>query len=419
MTSEEEQLEQVRSVLLAPQAQRITDLQKQIEALDHRLSDPAQRAKDTGEVLQSALAISNEKEDWFGNSLKPMVVDKFQEASREDPEIMAEALFPILGPAVRKMIASLISRDKNRPKSGYRIEQLFLIDKMAGLPVCHVASEHSDTQDADMVSGMLSAIQSFVHDAFQTDEFDGLNTLEVGELSVWIEWGPKAVLAAVVRGKPPKKLREALQIKIEKIHHDYEAELAGYEGNTELFDALKPQLYLFLDSHDGSLKSRFKNLSAEAKRYCLIAVAGLVILVVLLVNGWIEDSRWREFMGKLQAEIGIVVSNQTEEDGVIHVYGLRDPLAVDPEAVLTTSDTSRDVVFHFEPYNALQPEFIQQRALLLLKPTSEVNVSLIEGTLYVSGQASRQWIENARPMAAAVAGVTAVAFNVREMEREQ
>lgn len=418
-STEEQQLEQVRSVLLAPQTAIIADLKKQIEVLEHRITDPELRAHDTSEILQSALSKSNEKEDWFAGTLKPMVVKNFQESSREDPEIMAEALFPILGPAVRKMIANLISPDKNRPKAGYRIEQLFLIDKNTGLPVCHVASDHAETQDADMVSGMLSAIQSFVHDAFQTDEFDGLNTLEVGELSVWIEWGPQAVLAAVVRGAPPKKLREALQIKIETIQQDYKKELTNYQGDTEAFNSLKPDLYLFLDKHDGSVKSQVKNLSAVAKRNSLIALAVLSILTIMLVRGWIEDARWGDFIADLQAQPGIVISGEAKLDDSYHVYGLRDPLAIDPEAVLEKSNTARDVTFHLEPYNALQPAFVQQRAIKMLKPGTGVNVSLIEGTLYVSGQANLEWITKAKPIANAIAGVSAISFNVRQMEDEQ
>ena len=61
-----------------------------------------------------------------------------------------------------------------------------------------------EVQDADMVSGMLTAIRDFVGDSFKVSEDEGLEALKVGELSVWIEQGPQAVLAAVMRGSAPR-----------------------------------------------------------------------------------------------------------------------------------------------------------------------------------------------------------------------
>jgi len=174
---EQQKLEQLRAVLLAPQAETIAELQQQLQALETRISDVKSRTLDSSEVLAKAVTTARKADDELGVALKPIVVDQFHETSRNDPELMAEALFPILGPAVRKMIFNIISPEKKTKKVGYQVEQLFVIDKATGLPMCHVASDEAQTQDADMVSGMLSAIQSFVQDAFETDEFDGLNTL--------------------------------------------------------------------------------------------------------------------------------------------------------------------------------------------------------------------------------------------------
>ena len=47
-----------------------------------------------------------------------------------------------------------------------------------------------------MVSGMLTAIRDFVQDAFKSQSAtESLDTLRVGELEVWVEQGPHAVLA--------------------------------------------------------------------------------------------------------------------------------------------------------------------------------------------------------------------------------
>jgi OOP family OmpA-OmpF porin len=69
-----------------------------------------------------------------------------------------------------------------------------------------------------MVSGMLTAIQDFVHDSFASPDGEALEDLRVGDLAVWVERGPQAVLAAVIRGNAPQDLRTVFQEALERIH---------------------------------------------------------------------------------------------------------------------------------------------------------------------------------------------------------
>ena len=69
-----------------------------------------------------------------------------------------------------------------------------------------------------MVSGMLTAIRDFAHDSFRVSEDEALETLQVGDVTVWIEQGPYAILAAVIRGTAPRELRTALQEALEYVH---------------------------------------------------------------------------------------------------------------------------------------------------------------------------------------------------------
>lgn len=410
-----EKLEQLRSVLLAPQEETIANLKQEIKALEARLATSENRSVVTNESLVGDIDNARKSGDELGTALKPIVINKFHEASRDDPDTMADALFPILGPAVRKMIVNMITPDKNAKRFGYQVEQLFLIDKNTGLPVCHVASDTAHTQDADMVSGMLSAIQSFVQDAFETDEFDGLNTLQLGELSVWIEWGPDAILAAVVRGAPPQRLRDALQIKIEQIHREFAAELRLYDGSNESFEPLKPDLYEFLDSHDGSFINRIKNFSAKAKRNLLMFVGVVAMMLIWILYSQIQDARWGQFLESLEQEPGIVFTHFREEGDVYKVFGLRDPLSQSPQSVLSASETSREVEFHFEPYHATSAEFIERRAHGKLRPPESVKVIVAGSTLYISGRANEDWIAKARVLSNGIAGAELVIFNVRQV----
>ena len=48
----------------------------------------------------------------------------------------------------------------------YRVEHVFLIHRHTGLLIANAASQDATSQDPQLVSSMLSAIQDFVRDSF-------------------------------------------------------------------------------------------------------------------------------------------------------------------------------------------------------------------------------------------------------------
>ena len=100
----------------------------------------------------------------------------------------------------------------------YRVEQVLLIDRDTGLLLQHVTSSAVKAQDADMVSGMLTAIRDFARDSFRVSEDEALDQFRVGDLSVWVEQGPHAILATVIRGNAPSELRQRMQEAVEHVH---------------------------------------------------------------------------------------------------------------------------------------------------------------------------------------------------------
>ena len=111
---------------------------------------------------------------------------------------------------------------------------MFLIHRKTGLLLQHVrAGPTARCADAQMVSAMLTAIRDFAQDSFRTAEQDSLDALEVGELSVWIEQGPEAVIAAVIRGNAPKDFRRTLQDAVERVHLQFGEALAAFSGDAQ------------------------------------------------------------------------------------------------------------------------------------------------------------------------------------------
>jgi len=405
-SNEQEELELVRKLLFASDRARINDGLDRLDKLEQKLSDPKVRAEDAAEVLVPAVRKRLAKDEGLGEALKPVVVSQFHQTARDEPDIMADALFPILGPAMRKMITAMLTPDKNAKKRSYRLEQLYLIDKETGLPVCHVASESASTQDADMVSGMLNAIQSFVHDAFSADEFDGLNTLQVGELSVWIEWGPSAVLAGVIRGVAPQKVREAMQELLEQVHQDYRTQLTDYSGDQTPFEPLRPELVKFLDTHDGSFRNKIRQLPSRIKHILASLAVALIAFIVWTAYGLYDTNRWDDYVDKVEQLPGVLVTQSERSFRSYELTGLLDPLAQHPDELLKDTSINPDYVkFQFKPYRSLDEGFTLQRLRTLLDPPSGVTLRFENNTLYLGGAVELEWLNSAKKMAQVVTGV--------------
>lgn len=124
----------------------------------------------------------------------------------------------------------------------YRVEQIFLIHRETGLVLQHVTAGGSAAPEPEMVSGMLTALQDFVSDSFSSNHGDQLETVQVGELAVWIEPGPQAVLAGVIRGEAPPDLRAMFREQLERIHLEFNGALTEFDGDMTPFAATSPLL---------------------------------------------------------------------------------------------------------------------------------------------------------------------------------
>jgi OOP family OmpA-OmpF porin len=124
----------------------------------------------------------------------------------------------------------------------YRVEQVFLIHRETGLLLAHSTADWAEIRDADLISGMLTAIQDFVHDSFSFDQGSQLESFRVGDLTVWIEQGPLAMLAGVTRGKAPPDVRDLFRETLENIHLQFYRALDNFNGDSSPFAATSPLL---------------------------------------------------------------------------------------------------------------------------------------------------------------------------------
>jgi hypothetical protein len=93
---------------------------------------------------------------------------------------------------------------------------------------------------------MLNAIQTFMGESFAHSE--KIDRLCVGDVQVWIQSGPQADLAAVVRGSAPPELEQVLRNAVDRIHCELAHELDIFPTTGTEIEAARPYLEACLQS---------------------------------------------------------------------------------------------------------------------------------------------------------------------------
>lgn len=428
----DDSLAELRSIIVGPERQDLQELQS-------HLLDPSVLTRDVSRVLPDAIAL-RAKDPQLTRALAPTIQEAVTASVRRDPRPLADALFPVMGPAIRKAIThTLASMMESLTRTleysvswralrwrwtalrtgksfaeivllntlQYRVEQVFLIHSETGLLLQHATLDAATAQDADQISAMLTAIRDFAHDAFRTADGDSVDTLRVGDLSVFVEQGPTAILAGVVRGTPPVTLREPFQEALESIHRQLGAELQDYQGDPAPFARARPILETCLVS-----QFREKRVEVAWRRW---AVAAAIVLAALAVWAFFtirERQRFNDYVERLRNEPGIVVLTTGRRDGKFSIAGFRDPLSTDPAVLLNGSRLSSDSVeTRWEPFDSVHPPFVTERARRLLRPPPGVTLAYRDGTLTAHGPAPARWVVESERLSPAMTGVRRFAYD--------
>jgi len=287
------------------------------------------------------------------------------------------------------------------------VEQVFLIHPENGLLLSHATAPDLPASDGDLISGMLTAIRDFVADSFARErEAGGLRRFSVGELTVMVEQGPRALLAAVVRGQAPDSLLLKLQDTLETIHLQFAEPLADFDGDASTLAGARPLLEECL----ATVVSTDRTRNGQNKAIWLPwAVATALAIVVFTWLGVKSERRWQRAVGALEAAPGIVLTRAERDGGRWRFAGLRDPLATDPAVLLagTGADTSR-IEGKWEPYLSLQPELVLARVRQRLTPPATVQLALTGETVRLAGSAPLAWIAATSRVTALPAGAVAL-----------
>lgn len=427
----------LRQLLVGPERQ-------QLDELADRVEEVAITPQTLADQLPEAIALRTGRDDQIGRALAPTVETALRESIRRNPRDIASAIFPVLGPAIRKAIAETMAglvRSINsavehslsvqgikwrieawrtgmryadvviRHALVYRVEQVFLIHAETGLLLTHVTAPDVTAPDADLISGMLTAIQDFVGDSFRPGEGGTLSAFTVGDHTVHVEAGPRALIAGVIRGQAPESVPLRLQRTLEEIHFEYATRLGDFEGDAAPFASAAP----LLEENLETVLSTDRKTERAPMLWLRWALPLAAIALVIFGLAAASSRRWQHALRLMEAEPGYVVVNGSRSWGSWHLRGLKDPLARDPRTVLTAAGlTPPTIAGDWKPYLSLDSAMVVARARqTLAAPTSAV-AELAGDTLRFAGSASIDWLGRLREPRP-IAGVAHVEFSaVRE-----
>ena len=482
--------EELRKLLVGPERFRVESLEKQLE-------ESGLSAEELAELLPTAIQIA-EKKPQLAKNLGPTITDAFGSLIEREPQRLVEAISPIMGPAIRRSIIQTIQGmmqsfqttiEQSFSLQGlkwrwesirtgrsfaevvmlntlvYRVEQVFLIHRETGLLLAHVSNTLAGVIEADMISGMLTAIQDFVRDSF-SGQRENLYTMDCEEHDVFIDYGSKAIVAAVVRGVAPPEVRTRLKECIEHIHVDFSRQLANFDGDNSGFCDAEGHLQVCLSHQVSGGQANQKKPNKIARWAWIVPAAALIGLMawggiawqkhhrvqqlhqtlklpetVQMVyhdgevqltgqahHNWIVgatekiayipfvknldtqqlenlDDAWLRFISIANEEPGVIVISHERIGDSYQISGLRDPLASTTESMAKQAQLARQRIDdQWILHQSLDPTICNRRAQQVLAPPKGVQLTTEDTTLALSGSASPEWIESALAKAAALPG---------------
>ena len=377
------------------------------------------------DMLPDAVRLREQRDDELGRALEPSIESGLRVSVERDPQPIADILFPVMGPAIRRAVRQAVASSMdnlNRSvnyglswrgvkwrmeawRSGvsfgevvlrhtlrYRVEQVLLVHRQTGLPLWHtVAPEVAGDDNADLVSSMLTALRQFVGDSFHVDEDEALDAFQAGDLTVWAEAGPDALLAAVVRGRPPAKLRERMADALATIHVKLATAFDVFEGDAKAFETADEILQPLLDAEYAE-----EDTTGSAKLWILVAL----LIGGLAYVGWrVWESRQLEgaYLDALEAEPGVTVLRTEHDGGTLVVLGTTDPLGREPLVLLPDGLDPTDVDLRFVTAFSDDPQLVARRATAAFVLPEGVTLRAEPGgRLIAEGDADTLWAADAR-----------------------
>ena len=240
---EKDKLKLLNDLLLTEEHEFADSISKKVEELRTIVLQKNELSEKVDPIIDDRL---DEFVQEIPSTLGPTITEALKEEIKNSQDAVVEALFPIIGKMIKKYIAhemKLLSENiSNKTKkaisvknwfrktkakaqgissgdlaiSDYakpRLVQMFVIEKNSGILIADYSPLSKDTIDKEMVAGMLTAIKSFVEDAFEGGD-QNLEMIEYELFTIHIQNFYSYYIAAVISGAYSMMFKEVLEDQI-------------------------------------------------------------------------------------------------------------------------------------------------------------------------------------------------------------
>jgi outer membrane protein OmpA-like peptidoglycan-associated protein len=367
------------------------------------------------EVISEAIQERNQQDKTISTVLSASIRDVLQRSIKEKPQQIADTLFPIIGPAIRKSVAAALAemvQSLNHLlenslsirsfiwryqawRSGskyaefvllktlkYRVEQVFFICRESGLLIQSVHAGDLKYEDPDLVSSMLSAINDFVKDSFSNQELS-IDKLQFGDQSLHILIGPHAILAASAKGSVGDTVHTQLQDTLEKLHQNYATKLQSFDGDKNKWRLIIPDLEACLLS-----KTISKDKSKKPWLAILVILITVFYFVFLRYQAFQYDKEAAHIIQSIKQVNGYVITDWKLNQNVLSIDAFRFA-DTSPLASFVTKFEHEKSKLKLQIHEQNLKPLSQAQQLLFVKDLlgaiTTVEVRWLNGQLYMTG----------------------------------
>jgi OOP family OmpA-OmpF porin len=458
----ESEIGQLRTLLLEREISQL----KHLTAL---VGEPQNLARTISNVITEAILIRGRQDDKLNTVLSPTVEKIVVASVRRNPETLANQIFPVIGPAIRKFISdtfiSMLQSLNNtlemslslkglkwrleawrvhKPFSEivllhtllYHVEEIYLIHAESGLILDHLVYEGGESRDPEMVAAMFTAIRDFIRDSFSVGQKENLDNLRFGERTIFLQRTEQVFMACVVRGNPPATLNRDLQDALELMVVNSADDLENFKGDPAPFAKNR---HFFMPFLQAQYEEKPEKLPILIRMAPLLAILFIIAFISQYFwnasqtekalaqeqirqeyriqahdqNQALLQSNILKAIESLNREPGLALGHVNSlGDGTYEILCLKDDLARDPYLILTQEKGLSPNIMQLivKPFASLDAPIVRQRVQNYITPPPGVSLLYDEvaGVLTLSGSAPLGWILEAEQKALALPGVRLV-----------
>ncbi|WP_108867471.1 cell envelope biogenesis protein OmpA [Aquimarina aquimarini] len=240
---EQDKLKILKELLFTEEHEYADSIAQKVEELTKIVNQKKELSHKVDPIIDDRL---EEFVEEIPKTLGPTITQALKEEIKNSQDAVVEALFPIIGKMIKKYIAhemKLLSENiSKKTKKAFsfknwfrrtkaraqgisegdlaindyakpRLIQLFVIEKNSGILLADYSPLSENTIDKEMVAGMLTAIKSFVEDAFQGGN-QNLELIEYELYTIHIQNFYSYYVAAVISGAYNMMFKEVLEDQI-------------------------------------------------------------------------------------------------------------------------------------------------------------------------------------------------------------